>query len=91
MATGVGKTYVLAATIEYLAADGVRDFVVITPGRTVSTRRSRTSPPVIPRVCYAGWRFVHVVTSENFATPAIEPPWMIPTRSSSISSPCRRC
>ena len=24
MATGVGKTYVLAATIEYLAADGVR-------------------------------------------------------------------
>src|SRR6266550_182743 len=34
-ATGVGKTYILAATIEYLAEDGVRNFAVITPGRTI--------------------------------------------------------
>src|SRR5215211_2842834 len=34
-ATGVGKTYILAAAIEYFAAEGVRDFVVITPGRTI--------------------------------------------------------
>src|SRR3954470_8536900 len=35
VATGVGKTYVLASAIEYLAADGVRNFAVITPGRTI--------------------------------------------------------
>jgi type III restriction enzyme len=34
-ATGVGKTYILAGAIEYLAASGTRNFGVITPGRTI--------------------------------------------------------
>ena len=35
-ATGVGKTYVLAGAMElFVVADGVRDFVIVTPGRTI--------------------------------------------------------
>ncbi len=36
VATGVGKTYILAGAMELLvAAHGVRDFVVVTPGNTI--------------------------------------------------------
>src|SRR5579862_8051692 len=35
VATGVGKTYIMAAALDYFAGDGVRDFAVITPGRTI--------------------------------------------------------
>jgi type III restriction enzyme len=34
-ATGVGKTYIIAAAIEYLAERGHRNFAVVTPGRTI--------------------------------------------------------
>ena len=34
-ATGVGKTYIMAAALDYLAGDGVRNFAVICPGRTI--------------------------------------------------------
>ena len=37
-ATGVGKTYILAGAMELFAtANGVRDFAIVTPGRTIST------------------------------------------------------
>src|SRR5579885_3543263 len=36
VATGVGKTYIMAAAIDYLAAArGIRNFAIITPGRTI--------------------------------------------------------
>lgn len=38
MATGAGKTYVMAAFIEYLRRGGVRNVVVITPGLVVQTK-----------------------------------------------------
>ena len=46
-ATGVGKTYVLTGAMEMLAAaHGVRDFAVITPGRTILDKTRDT-----PRAC----------------------------------------
>lgn len=38
MATGAGKTYVMAAFIEYLRRNGVRNVVVVTPGLVVQTK-----------------------------------------------------
>lgn len=38
MATGAGKTYVMAAFIEYLRRHGVRNVVVVTPGLVVQTK-----------------------------------------------------
>ena len=38
LATGVGKTYVLAVFIEYLNRQGVRNVMVVTPGRVVQDK-----------------------------------------------------
>ena len=68
MATGVGKTFVLAAAIEYYAALGQHRFAVVTPGRTIlqKTIANSSRPPEEP----VGGMDVEplVVTAENFAT-----------------------
>ncbi len=72
VATGVGKTYVLASAIEYFAADGVRDFAVITPGRTILDKTVANFTPGHPKSLLRGMEVQPVViTSENFATPAM--------------------
>lgn len=70
-ATGVGKTYIIAAAVEYFArARGARDFVVIAPSRVVLdktieqfTRGHRRS--IIDRLSIP----VELITAENFNTP----------------------
>ncbi|WP_124060518.1 DEAD/DEAH box helicase [Gordonibacter sp. Marseille-P4307] len=52
LATGVGKTYLMAAFIEYLRCQGVRNVVIVTPGKTVQSKTvanfSMGSPRYIP-------------------------------------------
>jgi type III restriction enzyme len=38
LATGVGKTYILAGLIEYLAEQGARNILIMTPGKTVQRK-----------------------------------------------------
>ncbi len=38
LATGVGKTYLMAAFIEYLRRQGVGNVVIVTPGKTVQSK-----------------------------------------------------
>ncbi|MGE9781967.1 DEAD/DEAH box helicase [Janibacter sp. G368] len=38
LATGVGKTYIAAGLIDYLAGAGVRNIVIITPGTTIQRK-----------------------------------------------------
>ena len=38
LATGVGKTYLMAAFIEYLRQQGVGNVMIVTPGKTVQTK-----------------------------------------------------
>jgi len=72
LATGVGKTYVLASAIEYLAADGVRNFAVITPGRTILEKTVSNFTPGHRKSLLDGMEVRPVViTSENFATAAM--------------------
>lgn len=73
VATGVGKTYVLAATIDYLAqARGVRNFAVITPGKTILTKTEANFTPGHPKSLTEGMSSKPVViTSENFNSPAM--------------------
>ncbi|HZN15566.1 MAG TPA: DEAD/DEAH box helicase family protein [Acidimicrobiales bacterium] len=71
-ATGVGKTYILAAAIEYLAAKGTRNFAIVAPGLTILRKtvanfteggaKSLTGPMNIQPV---------VITSEDFDTAAM--------------------
>lgn len=72
VATGVGKTYIVAAAIEYFAALGTRNFAVIAPGKTIQrkteaqftagTAKSLLGPMETDPLA---------VTSENFASAEI--------------------
>ncbi len=71
-ATGVGKTYIMVGAIDYFAAEGVRNFVVIAPGKTILnktvanfTRGSRKSLVESMSVDPV------VVTAENFNSAAM--------------------
>src|SRR4051812_27320647 len=69
VATGVGKTYILASAIEYLAADGVRNFAVITPGRTILEKTVANFTAGERKSLLGGMEVRPVViTSDNFAT-----------------------
>lgn len=71
-ATGAGKTYVLAATLEYFAADGARNFAVVTPGRTILKKTVENFTAGNERSLLGGMDVEPaVITSENFASPAI--------------------
>lgn len=52
LATGVGKTYLMAAFIEYLRCQGVQNVVIVTPDKTVQAKTvanfSQGSPRYIP-------------------------------------------
>jgi type III restriction enzyme len=71
-ATGVGKTYILAGALEYLATQGVRNFAVITPGRTILEKTVANFTPGHAKSLLGGMdtRPV-VVTSENFNSAAM--------------------
>ena len=70
-ATGVGKTYILAGAMELFAnAFGVRDFVIVTPGRTILEKTKDNFTPEAPKSVVDNLSFRPVViTSDNFATP----------------------
>jgi type III restriction enzyme len=71
-ATGVGKTYILASAIEYFAGDGVRNFAVITPGRTILDKTVANFTPGHAKSLLGGMEVRPIViTSENFATAAM--------------------
>lgn len=72
-ATGVGKTYVLVGAMEVLAAShGVRDFAIVTPGRTILEKTRDNLTPGHPKSLLGPMSFSPVViTSENFNTPAM--------------------
>ena len=68
-ATGVGKTYILAGAIEYLAATGVRNFAVIAPGRTILEKTVANFTAGGRKSLLGGMEVTPVViTSENFST-----------------------
>lgn len=73
VATGVGKTYVLAASVDYLAqARGIRNIAVVTPGRTILTKTEANFTPGHPKSIVDGMTTKPVViTSENFNTAAM--------------------
>lgn len=71
-ATGVGKTFILAAAMEYFAAEGTRNFAVITPGRTILEKTQGNFTPGHPKSLLGGMEVKPVViTSENFASAAM--------------------
>jgi type III restriction enzyme len=72
-ATGVGKTWIIAGAIEYLAgARGIRDFAVVTPGRTILDKTVANFTPGHPKSLLDAMDVRPlVITSENFDSAAM--------------------
>ena len=66
VATGVGKTYVLAASLEYFAELGSRNFAVIAPGRTILEKTVANFTPGHKKSVLGMEVKPVVITSENF-------------------------
>lgn len=67
LATGVGKTYLAAALIEYLAQQGVRNILFVTPGKTIYDKTIANFTPGSPKFV-AGADFEPLlITAENFS------------------------
>ncbi|MEJ7567439.1 MAG: DEAD/DEAH box helicase family protein [Gaiellaceae bacterium] len=72
VATGVGKTYILAGAIEYFAALGTRNFAVIAPGKTIERKTAAQFTSGTAKSLLGGMEVEPVViTSENFNTAEI--------------------
>lgn len=72
-AVGMGKTYIMAAAMEYFAvSDGVRNFAIITPGSTILQKTKGNFTQNHPKSLLPGLG-AHpvVITSENFNTSAM--------------------
>lgn len=70
-ATGVGKTYILAAAIEYYATLGHRNFAVITPGKTILDKTVNNFTKGHAKSLLGGMEVEPVViTADNFNTAA---------------------
>ncbi|WP_018351904.1 DEAD/DEAH box helicase [Longispora albida] len=67
LATGVGKTYLAAALVDYLAAQGVRNILIVTPGTTIQDKTvdnfTQGHPKFVPGAEYQPL----LITSENFS------------------------
>ncbi|MGW3736646.1 DEAD/DEAH box helicase [Streptomyces sp. NPDC005148] len=67
LATGVGKTYILAGLVDYLAAQGVRNILVVTPGTTIQDKTVANFTPGHAKYVAGSDAEPLVITSENFA------------------------
>lgn len=71
LATAVGKTYLAAGLIEYLATQGVRNFLIVAPGRTILSKTRDNFTPGHRKSVLGGMETEpYVVTIENFNTGA---------------------
>ncbi len=81
-ATGVGKTYILAGAMELFAtAHEVRDFVVVTPGRTILDKTRDNFTPGHRKSLLGPMSFRPVViTADDFNTPVMRAAMDDPTQ-----------
>ncbi|NEW32943.1 DEAD/DEAH box helicase family protein [Nocardia cyriacigeorgica] len=67
LATGVGKTYLAAALVEYLACQGLRNVLVVTPGKTIQDKTIANFTPGSPKYVPGADYQPLLITAENFS------------------------
>ena len=68
LATGVGKTFVAGALIDYLAAQGVRNILIVTPGSTIQRKTIGNLTPGHPKYLKGMGSSPLVVTLDDVET-----------------------
>jgi type III restriction enzyme len=67
LATGVGKTWIAAGLVDYLAAQGVRNILFVSPGKTILTKTVDNFSSGNPRTVQGLSANLSVITAEDFA------------------------
>lgn len=67
LATGVGKTYLMAAFIEYLRRQGVGNVMIVTPGKTVQSKTVQNFTQGSPRYIAGSPLPPEVVTPQDYS------------------------
>lgn len=67
LATGVGKTYLMAAFVEYLRRQGVGHVMIVTPGKTVQAKTVQNFSPGSPRYIAGSGVPAQVVTPQDYS------------------------
>lgn len=67
LATGVGKTYLMAAFVEYLRRQGVGNVVIVTPGKTVQAKTVQNFTPGTPKFISGSPVTPEVVTPQDYS------------------------
>lgn len=67
LATGVGKTYLMAAFVEYLRRQGVGNVVIVTPGKTVQAKTVQNFTPGSHRYITGSAVPPEVVTPQDYS------------------------
>lgn len=70
LATGVGKTYLMAAFMEYLRRQGIGNVVIVTPGKTVQAKTVKNFTPGSGRYIEGAQIPPDVVTPQDYS------PWI---------------
>jgi len=66
LATGVGKTYLAAALVDYLATQGIRNVLLVTPGRTIQDKTIANFTPGSPKYVPGAENYQPLlITAEN--------------------------
>ena len=71
LATGVGKTYVMAALVDYLAAAGVRNVLIVTPGKTIQDKTTANFSPGSRKYVPGLDCLPHLVTAETYRSASL--------------------
>jgi len=66
LATGVGKTYLAASLIDYAARQGVRNVLIVVPGRTILDKTVANFTPGSPKHIEGAEIEPLVITADNF-------------------------
>lgn len=67
LATGVGKTYLMAAFVEYLRRQGVGNVMIVTPGKTVQAKTVQNFSEGSPRYIKGANVCPRVVTPQDYS------------------------
>lgn len=67
LATGVGKTYLMAAFIEYLRKQGISNVVIVTPGKTVQSKTVQNFVPGTLKYIVGSQVPPEVVTPQDYS------------------------
>jgi len=71
LATGVGKTYLAAALVEYLARVGVRNILIVVPGSTIERKTIANFTPGDPKFIGGATVEPVLITADNFQRGAV--------------------